>query len=341
MAIEADLVGALACWGIRANDVVGCEPVSGNGAVRLVELGSGERFVLKDVTADAGGLAQRSRLEQQYRLQLHLQRSGVPVAALGLTTDGHSYAEHEGRLYTLAPYIANNPHMTREQEEAHYRDTGVAIGKLHRALGTYEGEIESWHMALEPRFFEQALPAVVGELAGDERAWLAERARQVEPEMRRTLAGLPEQRIHGDCHGGNVLFHAGRVVGFVDLDHLPVGPRVYGLAYNLVHMVKWRIHDPAATANWLSHISEVVAGYESVIPLLQAEKQALSPLMLGIQLLFAEWFFAHADPDSARLNLAAFDWFYEHGAEIRRALPLPPAIGHDRTGAARHHRSER
>jgi Ser/Thr protein kinase RdoA (MazF antagonist) len=45
-----------------------------------------------------------------------------------------------------------------------------------------------------------------------------------------TLRGLPEQLIHRDCHPGNVLVDGTRVIGFIDCDHLCIGPRLFDVA---------------------------------------------------------------------------------------------------------------
>lgn len=89
------------------------------------------------------------------------------------------------------------------------------------------------------------------------------------------LAGLPEQYIYGDCHGGNILVTAGDVSGFVDLDHLPLGARVYDLFYLKADRLKERIYEPEWLTNRLRLLPHLVAGYERETILTPRERAAL------------------------------------------------------------------
>lgn len=73
------------------------------------------------------------------------------------------------------------------------------------------------------------------------------------------FAGLPVQPIHGDCHGSNVLLCNGEVSGFIELDHLPTGPRLYDLAYDLADRLKWWIEDAAQCACWLAQRGDAIS----------------------------------------------------------------------------------
>ena len=141
--------------------------------------------------------------------------------------------------------------------------------------------------------------------------------------MRAALADLPAQTIHGDCHGGNYLLYRGQVSGFVDLDHLPTGPRVYDLGYLLADMAKAPFVGVLAHRGWLDTFHHVVAGYQREVALSRREVEALWTVMLATQVLFVDWFLAHGRYELARKNLEAFYWIYEQGEEITRRLQWP------------------
>ena len=138
--------------------------------------------------------------------------------------------------------------------------------------------------------------------------------------MSAALDDLPVQSIHGDCHGGNYLLHHGDVSGFVDLDHLPTGPRVYDVGYLLADMAKAQFFANHAHREWLAHFDRVIAGYQQEAGLSGREKEALWFVMLATQVLFVDWFFEHHRSALAFKNLEAFYWIYQHGDEITRRI---------------------
>jgi Ser/Thr protein kinase RdoA (MazF antagonist) len=140
--------------------------------------------------------------------------------------------------------------------------------------------------------------------------------------MAAALSDLPLQLIHGDCHGGNYLLYRGDVSGFVDLDHLPTGPRVYDIGYLLADMAKARFVGIPAHDDWLAHAGQVIAGYERESSLSKREKDALWFVMLATQVLFVDWFLAHQKDELARKNLAALYWIEQRRREIADRISL-------------------
>jgi Ser/Thr protein kinase RdoA (MazF antagonist) len=157
-------------------------------------------------------------------------------------------------------------------------------------------------------------------LEGEERGRFDRILGELGAGMRGALADLPRRPIHGDCHTGNVLFHGNKVAGFVDLDHLPVGPAIYDICSALVDQIKRFVEDAEHTARWLEAFDRAIVGYERVIGLAEHEEGAIWSMMLAIQLRFAYWMFLHGSRGLAALNLRAFYWLYEHGDEITRCI---------------------
>ncbi|MET9021823.1 phosphotransferase [Actinopolymorpha sp. NPDC004070] len=130
------------------------------------------------------------------------------------------------------------------------------------------------------------------------------------------LVDLPIQLTHGDCNVGNVLVHDGEVTGYIDLDHLPYGPRVRDLSLYLGSRLRDQIADgdPDAAAAVLRHY---VAGYHSVHPLTEREQAAVVPLLLTTLIGGAAWNLHGWVPDPAayQQNLRAIRWItsrYDH-----------------------------
>lgn len=308
MISQRELDEILQHWRQTTGAIRHCKMVGDNARVFVVATEPGQEFVLKQ----AGSVDRTAQLASHTRVLQHLHAAQVPVALPLLSDHQQFFVQYGDALYTLSSMLARETDDVAVWPSAPlYRKIGRAIGRLHRALADYPGEIVSWQMNFARRTMDEALPVILAHLTPHRRAHLEGILGQIEPEVRSALAGLPEQHIHGDCHGGNVLLHNGDVSGFVDLDHLPRGPRIYDLSYFLADRVKAHFNEPDALALWRQHFDQLIMGYESVQPMTVAEKRALWFGMLAVQLLFAEWFFIHGSEAAAEKNLAVFDWIYE------------------------------
>jgi Ser/Thr protein kinase RdoA (MazF antagonist) len=133
------------------------------------------------------------------------------------------------------------------------------------------------------------------------------------------LRGLPEQLIHRDCHPGNILVQGTRVTGFIDCDHLCIGPRLFDLAYYAVHHLKWVVDDEAATNGWLGDLPHLLTGYRSQQSLSQEEAAALPYGMMAYHLLLSHWFMGLPRLESIALEVRALGWIDMHFDAIANA----------------------
>ncbi|MEJ5308725.1 MAG: hypothetical protein WHX52_03055 [Anaerolineae bacterium] len=117
-----------------------------------------------------------------------------------------------------------------------------------------------------------------------------------------------------------------QVSGFIDCDHLSLGPRVFDLADFIVHMIKQDVTDPERTAAWFGLFPAVIQGYEMETPLLKEEKEALYYVMFGVLLMLAGCFFQTGDAAKARSELEAIDWMYHHRQEILDRIISPDSL---------------
>ena len=263
---------------------------------------------------------------EEYRVLCYLQASGLPVAAPVVTDDGliaHN-ADNLGtdpnekqptgpHAYVLIPLLLNDPQPHESPELAH--TIGRGIGRLDRVLAECP-----WHVT---SFTDDPAPNALG----DEYAKLPPELRDlVDPQRDQlwaALTGLPTQLTHGDCNVGNVLVHNGEVTGYIDLDHLPYGPRVRDLCVYLASRLLDQIidGDPDAMTAVLRHY---VAGYHSSHPLTARERAAVVPLMLTALVGGAEWCL-HGwvpNPTGYRRNLRAIEWIASHYDHVVDAAAL-------------------
>jgi Ser/Thr protein kinase RdoA (MazF antagonist) len=265
------------------------------------------------------GRAHRA-VDTEYDLLRHLQAFGVPVA-VPILPDSRRLCMRDGHgVYLLYPMLPADHTIPPDGVDQVYANIGAAVARLHVALAAYPGQVDSWTMDLPRTLSEEAIPRIQRVQTGHDADAFQRVVAEVQDEMTAALADLPTQLIHGDCHGGNYLLYRGDVSGFVDLDHLPTGPRAYDIGYLLADMAKAQFVDIHAHRGWLQHFQHVVIGYQREIRLSRREKDALWFVMLATQVLFVDWFFQHGRSELALKNLEAFYWIHRNGHEIARRI---------------------
>jgi Ser/Thr protein kinase RdoA (MazF antagonist) len=263
---------------------------------------------------------------EEYRVLCYLQSGGLPVAVPIVTDDGLiAYnADNLGtdpvekqptgaQAYALIPLLPNDPELYESAELAH--TIGRGIGRLDGMLAGCPWQVTS--------FTDDPAPDILG----DDYAKLPAELRGVVDPLRdqlfAALTDLPTQLTHGDCNVGNILVHDGEVTGYIDLDHLPHGPRVRDLSYYLASRLQNQIidGDPDAMAAVLGHY---VAGYSSTHPLTEREQSAVVPLLLTALVGGAGWCL-HSwvpDPDGYQRNLQAIEWVTSRYEQLVNAAAL-------------------
>jgi Ser/Thr protein kinase RdoA (MazF antagonist) len=262
------------------------EPVNSASLWRIDSAADGGTYLLKR-RIQLGAGDQRLRLAGEYRILTYLAAAGLPVAVPMVTDDAKLYAVDNGVIYTLTPELPAGP---SKDDDALLLEIGASVARLHGALADCPYGIESWEIRPAERAFDEAWPRLQTGLPRDLWEILAQAITPLRSDLIAELNGLPVQRIHGDCHAGNILSVDGRVSGFIDLDHLPTGPRAYDLAYYLASGLNWLIGQQAEPSEEQTRITKTfLQGYWSVSELSSAEVSAITPAMIAVQLILAEW----------------------------------------------------
>ena len=291
-----------------------------HGSAWMVHGDDGMSFVLKRVPgfdlADP-----RKRLAEQHRILSYLAERGLPVACPLVTNDGQIYAEGDDAVYALTPLLpAENIDMTHRPEL--HREVGRTIARLHIALNECPFDIPSWHIRLAEQTLEGSWDGLRELLPAADFIDVSRRVEPLRSEMVAAFEDLPEQRIHGDCHGGNILLADGTVSGLIDLDHLPIGPRVYDLAYNLSLGLNWMVRRPEPEPDPLGALTfagkHLLDGYLSVNPLSNREIDAVAPIMLAVQLNLLNWTMRNPIEDQKWLTSTL--WVADHYQVLRNEV---------------------
>lgn len=238
-----------------------------------------------------------AQIAEEHDFTFEMAEAELPVAAPH-RVDGHSLFAHEGLRFAAFPYLAGRapelddlPTLTllgRTLARMH------AVGSRRRfdhrpALELDRLGTRARAAVLESGFVPEALEAQYARVSD-----------QVIGRVRQCFEGfgpLPRLRIHGDCHGGNILWRESGPL-FVDLDDCMSGPRIQDLWMFLAG-------DAAAQqASWAA----LMEGYELFGEFDYSELTLVEALRSLRILHYASWIASRwHDPAFPR----AFPWFGE------------------------------
>lgn len=297
-------------------------PLVHNPIWRIV-VEDGRQFVLKRLPEVAPGVGP----VDGFRVLCHLQAAGIPVALPVVTDDGRIHAPVEGRLYAVLPFVQadRSDHDLGPAASSTAYAVGRAIGQIDRALADCPWQVRSYVDDPAPEILGRMLPNLPPEIT-----------RPVAPlvdQLRAIMANLPTQRTVGDCNAGNVLVHDNDVSAFIDLDHLPIGPRIWDLSDYLASRIRTHLSQPDTaerdTAAMLAVLGRYVDGYHQAYPLTQRELAAVVPLILVIEIGLAHWRVHSWVPDAEgyRQSVQAITWITANIEALTTAAGTPPAAG--------------
>ena len=206
----------------------------------------------------------------------HLARAGSPVPPMIASRDGTVIHELAGRPACLITFLSGVSISTPDPDACHA--VGRALGAMHRAVADFAPErpnalgIDAW----------RPLAAACGDLdviAPGLARLVADELDALEADWPRDL---PRHVIHADLFPDNVLMLDGAITGLIDFYFACTDLSAYDLA--VTHSA-WcfdadgdRYHPDRGAA--------LVAGYDSVRPLSDAERRALPLLARGASLRF-------------------------------------------------------
>ena len=235
------------------------------------------------------------QIGEEHSFTFELAAAELPVAA-PLTRDGTSLFVHQRMRFAAFPYLAGRaPEL---DDLATMTLLGRALARIH-AIGARTRFAHRPALTLE-RLGNQARTFVirsgfVPEALTEQYARVSE---QVIGRVRQSFEGfgpLPAVRIHGDCHGGNILWRQQGPL-FVDLDDCMSGPRIQDLWMFLAG-------DAAAQqATWAA----LMEGYELFGEFDYAELMLVESLR-SLRILHHAGWIAHRWHDPAFPR--AFPWF--------------------------------
>ncbi|RMD66694.1 MAG: hypothetical protein D6824_00350 [Planctomycetota bacterium] len=303
------------------------------------------RFLLKRRREGASSL---ERILFAHRVQLQLAERGFPLPRLvGTQVSNASVLERQGALYEVFVFVPGSPF---DGSEAQARAAGACLAQLHAALSDFPTQeapsdlLRGFHdredlpaqLAVAPAQVSKAWRLGLSERAELDRAaaWLATTYAEAAKEAEAAgVSQWPRQVVHGDFHGGNLLFTPrGEVAAALDYDSVRIEPRVMDLANGALQLSLTRGGD--ALAHWpaeldLSRLRAFLSGYDGPAPgaISQAETAALPWLMIEALIVEAAAPVA-ATGSFAKLEGGAFirmierkvQWLHDNAHEVIDAV---------------------
>ena len=253
-----------------------------------------------------------AQIHEEHAFVAELAEREIPVVA-PLVLDGRSLGEHAGFRFAVYPRRGGRTPELEDPDTLEW--IGRFIGRIHAVgalqpfverpglgIGSFGTEPRDW--LLEHDFIPHDLVAAwtsAVELALDGVRRCYERAGDV-----RTL------RLHGDCHGGNVLWtDAGP--HFVDFDDSRMGPAMQDL---------WMLLSGDRTA-MTKQLSDVLAGYEDFFEFDRRELALVEALRTLRLIHYSAWIARRWDDPAFP---AAFPWFNTQRYWQDRVLELKEQI---------------
>ncbi len=207
---------------------------------------------------------------------LDLEEAEVPVAAPLELPNGSTIDEIEGIRFSLFPRIGGR--APEEMNDEQLRQLGRLLARLHSVGRT---ELAEHRPEMTPQTY-----------IGNNVDWLLESdsipdgprepyaamARRIQARIEPLFEGVEFQRIHGDCHLGNLLWSPGGLV-FLDFDDMVMGPP----AQDFWLMVGGR--DAWAERR----LQLLLEGYESMNEFPRATLRLFEPLRVMRMVHWAAW----------------------------------------------------
>ena len=281
-----------------------------------VTASTGERYILKNV----GELNDTiSPLEQQHRVTQYLHRSGVRLGYLLTTQDGGFYATDGVDAFTLMPHLEREKtNLFTDTAGPIYYNIGRAYAHLHTVLAAYKGEINSWKTNIYSRLFEFSVPRMRERQSGEKRDQLEVILSGLESPIAGISPNLGEQPVLWDCHTGNTLIYDGQVSGFVDCDHISIGPRICDIGNFSANLVAFDCSS-SRTEPWLSHLPSLLHGFASATTLTPEERTAFPLAIPFFLLVLLDHFQEHGPQKNATKVFDSTWWVYNNLHRIRAA----------------------
>lgn len=281
-ALEADTVIAAVeqYLGLRLTGVITPYPSYVNRVFGL-EDEDRNRFIVKFYRPDRwspDAIAEEHRFIQQCASAELPVVTPLPYASqlAGPLRLGPTLADCGGIPYTVFPLRSGR--LFEAVQDQDWVRLGSLVGRLHAVGKSEQASLRTVYLPetiagyvddlLDEGHVHPALAAEFRELCGT-----------ILHEVTPLFDGVPVQRIHGDCHSGNILDRAGEGLLMIDFDDMMMGPAVQDL---------WLLLPDHVEASRVE-FDMLLMGYEQFMPFDTRQMRLIEPLRFMRIIHFLSW----------------------------------------------------
>jgi len=165
-----------------------------------------------------------------------------------------------------------------ESEEDWLR-LGALVGRMHTAARQQKSEERP--LCLPAPIIETCLQELEddGAVHPEHRQEFSDLAGKILRHIEPLFEGIPQQRVHGDCHRGNILERPGEGLLLIDFDDMMIGPAVQDL---------WLLL-PERADECPREFNLIVEGYERFLPFDYSQKRLIEALRAMRMLYYLAW----------------------------------------------------
>jgi len=233
----------------------------------------------------------RDQILDEHDFMLDLVKEEVPVVApYFFDQPGITLKESDDLFFCVYPKVGGR--QPEDLNEEQLKQLGRLIARMHGVGRAFDAE---FRMELTPQVYGQgALDFLLSEkrIVPDCEQRFADVVRMIIDRAEERFEGQPLQRIHGDCHAGNILWNEKLGPFFIDFDDMVLGPPVQDL---------WLLCPDEAALKFL------IAGYQEWAPLPPGSLALVEPLRALRMIHYATWIAKRYNDPAFKLAFPQFE----------------------------------
>lgn len=241
----------------------------------------GERYIMQ-VGTNITGLRNHIAVSEKLKAQ------GFAAALPVKTGSGEDFLA-EGELYyfvsvRVSGSTLNDRVLFGENGRKLACKLGQAIGKLDHALAEFD------FICNEPNLLEQMKNRGIPKLR-ESGCFTEAFYRDYLAHMEQLCPQLPRQLIHRDPNPSNIISEHGEITGFLDFELTERNVRIFDPCYAATAILSATYEDSALDRDkWPEILRNIIAGYDAVVRLTEAEWAAIPYMIYSIQMTCIAFF---------------------------------------------------
>lgn len=130
---------------------------------------------------------------------------------------------------------------------------------------------------------------------------------------------LPRQLIHRDMHLQNLMFDNGKFTGYIDFDISQRNARLFDICYMGVLLIG-EYTNPERIKVWRTIFTNILRGYNDILPLSRDELEAIPMLCVVVELTFTCFFDSIGQHEISKDCANMTEWLYKNLDKIPQSV---------------------